>query len=59
MAVIKASEQIDSDHYVTEVLSDIAPRVKTGSTQLKDAYRAAAKRIDSETYYGRALRAIE
>jgi hypothetical protein len=28
-------------------------------TSLKDAYRAAAKRVNSETYYGRIIRAIE
>ncbi|HEY3429751.1 MAG TPA: hypothetical protein VGK39_03675 [Cyclobacteriaceae bacterium] len=59
LAIINASKEIDSDHYVTEVLSEVAPKVKTGSSQLKEAYRTAAKRIDSETYYGRALRAIE
>lgn len=59
MAVINATNHIDSDHYITEVLSSIGPKVKAGSAQLKEAYRVAAKRIDSETYYGRALRAIE
>lgn len=59
IAIINATNHIESDHYVTEVLTDVAPKVKSGSSQVKDAYRAAAKRIDSETYYGRALRAIE
>jgi hypothetical protein len=59
IAIINATNQIDSDHYITEVLTSAAPKVKSGSSQLKDAYRTAAKRIDSETYYGRALRAIE
>lgn len=59
ISVINATNQISSDHYITEVLTDAAPGVKGGSSQVKEAYRAAAKRIDSETYYGRALRAIE
>lgn len=59
ISIINATNQIDSDHYITEVLTEAAPKVKSGSAQLKDAYRMAAKRIDSETYYGRALRAIE
>jgi hypothetical protein len=58
-SIINATNQIGSDHYITEVLTDAAPAVKAGSSQLKDLYRTAAKRINSETYYGRALRAIE
>ncbi len=57
--IITAAANIDSDHYITEVLTKAAPRVKAGDSSLKEAYRAAAKKIDSETYYGRALRAIE
>jgi hypothetical protein len=34
-------------------------QVKSGDPMLKDAYRAAAKKLDSETYYGRAMRAID
>jgi hypothetical protein len=59
IAVINAAAQIDSDHYITEVLVDAAPEVKSASASVKDAYRAAARNIDSETYYGRSLRAIE
>jgi hypothetical protein len=57
--VLNAAGQIDSDHYITEVLVSAAPKVKTGSAEIKDAYRASAKSISSETYYGRALRALE
>ena len=60
MAIIQASSNIDSDHYITEVLVDMAPKIKAANdSSLKEAYRLAAKKIDSETYYGRALRAIE
>ncbi len=59
IAVLNAAAQIDSDHYITEVLVDAAPAVKSAGALVKDAYRAAARKIDSETYYGRALRAIE
>jgi hypothetical protein len=52
-------ESIGSDHYKTTVLTRIAPIVKQSDTEAKDAYRQAAKRISSETYYGRALRAID
>lgn len=59
LTVLNATKSIDSDHYITEVLLDAAPKVKTGNGALRDAYRAAARGINSETYYGRAIRAIE
>jgi hypothetical protein len=57
--IIASAGNIDSDHYITEVLTKAAPKVKVGDNSLKEAYRAAARKIESETYYGRALRAIE
>lgn len=57
--ILKSVGNIESDHYKTEVLTKAAPRVRNGDSSLKDAYRAAAKGISSETYYGRALRAID
>jgi hypothetical protein len=57
--ILNAAGNINSDHYITQVLTEAAPRVKSGDTQLKDAYRAVAKKISSETYYGRAMKAID
>jgi len=58
--ILTSAGSIDSDHYTTEVLVDLAPFIRnSGDASLKDAYRAAAKRIGSETYYGRAMRAID
>jgi hypothetical protein len=59
ISILNAAAGIDSDHYITQVLIDAAPKVKAGDAALKEAYRAAAKKIDSETYYGRAMRALE
>ena len=59
LSILSAAGGIESDHYISEVLVHAAPRVKSGNTQLRDAYRSAAKQISSETYYGRALRAID
>jgi hypothetical protein len=59
ITILNGTKQMDSDHYITEVLVSAAPKVKAGGTPLKDAYRNAARGISSETYYGRALRAIE
>jgi SOS response regulatory protein OraA/RecX len=59
ISVLSAASNINSDHYITEVLTDAAPLVKAGSSNLKDAYRSAARKISSETYYGRAMKAID
>lgn len=59
ISIITAAGNLDSDHYITEVLTSAGDNVKNASSAVKDAYRATAKKIDSETYYGRALRAID
>jgi len=59
LALINASANVNSEYYITTVLQSLAPAVKSGDATLKDAYRQAAKSIRSETYYGRALKAIE
>ena len=58
--ILTAAGAIESDHYITEVLVEMAPMIKASNdAALKDAYRVTAKKISSETYYGRALRAID
>ncbi|HQQ98800.1 MAG TPA: hypothetical protein PLX35_16125, partial [Cyclobacteriaceae bacterium] len=58
--ILTATSRIESDHYITEVLTQAAPKVKQiNDASLKDQYRLAAKKIESETYYGRAIRAID
>lgn len=60
LTILQAAGNIESDHYITEVLTQLAPTIRQmNDASLKDAYRATAKKISSETYYGRALRAIE
>lgn len=59
ISILKAVGNINSDHYITQVLTQAAPKVRSGDTALKDAYRTAAKKISSETYYGRAIKAID
>lgn len=59
IAVLNSAGNMGSDHYITEVLTTAAPKVKLASAAVKESYRATAKRINSETYYGRAIRAIE
>ncbi len=57
--ILKAAANINSDHYLTEVLMSLADQVKSADTSVKDVYRQAAKKIDSESYYGKALKAID
>lgn len=59
ITVLGVMKNINSDHYLSEALKSVAPIVRGGSSNLKEAYRQAAKSINSETYYGRAVRAIE
>ncbi len=60
LSVLQATSKINSDHYITEVLTDAAYKIKAlNDASLKEAYRTAAKRVESETYYGRIIRAIE
>lgn len=59
LTILNAAGNINSDHYLTQVLGSVANQVKAGDASVKEAYRQAAKKISSETYYGRALRAIE
>ncbi len=59
-AIVTSAGTIESDHYITEVLVEMAPRIKaTNDSALMDAYRTTAKKIGSETYYGRVMRAID
>ncbi len=59
ISILNAVRSFTSDHYLTEVLVSAAPRVRNGSETLKNAYRDTARKISSETYYGRALRALD
>jgi len=57
--LLEVISHISSDHYLSTSLSALAPRVSEGSEALKNAYRKAAKQISSDTYYGRAMKAID
>lgn len=57
--ILKASSNVDSDHYLSEILLSLANQVRSSDSSVKDAYRAAAKGIDSDSYYGRAVKAID
>ena len=53
-----AASGINSSHYLSQTLIAFAPRVKKSNSTVKDAYMKAAKSISSDTYLGRAMKAI-
>jgi hypothetical protein len=59
IAVLNSLSHIQSDHYMTQALSSFADKVRQSSERVKAAYRTAAKSIGSDTYYGRAIKAID
>lgn len=59
IALLNTAKTISSDHYLTESLTALARRVNELDDETKEAYRAAAKNISSDTYYGRAMKALE
>lgn len=56
--VLQACSHINSDHYLSEALMVFAPEAKRRGGAAKDAYLSAAGSINSETYYGRAAKAV-
>jgi hypothetical protein len=59
ITIINTTKRMDSDHYIATALTEVAPKVRGAGGAVKDAYRSAARSISSETYYGRALRALD
>ncbi|ELR72306.1 hypothetical protein C900_01588 [Fulvivirga imtechensis AK7] len=59
ISLVKAAGGIKSDFYKSSALQHLAPLVKNSDAEVKAAYTEAAKRINSDTYYGRAMRAID
>ena len=57
--VFNSASKINSGHYLSETLMAFATQVRHSSEKVKSAYRTAAKSINSDTYYGRAVKAID
>ncbi|HCM74991.1 MAG TPA: hypothetical protein DIS90_01320 [Cytophagales bacterium] len=56
--LLKAASRIGSDHYLSDILSAAAPKIRNANDSVKEAFNSAARQIDSETYYGRVMRAL-
>ena len=59
LTLLDTIEEINSDYYRSEALIALAPQVRDGDSELKEAYRQAAKSIHSDTYYGKTMRALD
>ncbi len=59
LSLLRSVHGISSDHYRSEALRALAPQVRAGDNDLKDAYLEAARHIRSDTYYAKAIRAID
>jgi hypothetical protein len=57
--ILEAAHSINSDYYLSEVLLGLSSQVRSADASVKEAYRQAAKKINSESYYGKALKAID
>ncbi|MEM9001561.1 MAG: hypothetical protein AAGB24_14960 [Bacteroidota bacterium] len=59
VALLKATESINSDYHKAESLISFSSTVGQKGTAVKDAYRDACDDINSESHFGRAIRAIQ
>lgn len=59
ITALNSVTSIGSGHYLSEALMAFSGKVKRSSERVKSAYRTAAKSIKSDSYYGRAAKAID
>lgn len=58
ISLLNAASRVGSDYYLSEILIEAAPKIRNAGAAVKKAYENAAKQIDSETYYGRVMKAL-
>ncbi|WP_347175360.1 hypothetical protein [Polaribacter uvawellassae] len=58
MIIESSSRTMSSSHSLTSVLVALSGQVNKSSEKVKNAYRTAAKKIKSDTYYGRTMKAL-
>ncbi|CAL2063164.1 hypothetical protein [Tenacibaculum sp. 190524A05c] len=56
--VLDSLSNVNSSSYLSSALIAFAPNVKNASQRVKDAYMRRAKSINSDLYFGRAMKAI-
>ena len=58
-SLLQSAEDIGSDHYLSQTLVALADYInESDSDELRDLYRSIARDISSDTYYGRAMKAL-
>jgi hypothetical protein len=58
MIIESSARTIKSSHSLSSVLVALSNQVNRSSNKVKNAYKAAAKRIKSDTYYGRVMKVL-
>ena len=58
MVIESSARIIKSSHSLSSVLVALSNQVNKSSTKVKNAYKTAAKKIKSDTYYGRVMKAL-
>lgn len=58
VSILNILKSINSSHDLTSSLLAFAPRVKKSSSKVKEAYMSTAKSINSDTYFGKVMKAI-
>jgi len=57
--ILDAISDLNSDSYKSKCLENISDLIDEDNTNVYKAYKRAARTINSESYYGRAMRAID
>ena len=58
LIIESSARTIKSSHSLTSVLVALSSQVNKSSSKVKNAYKAAAKNIKSDTYYGRVMKVL-
>lgn len=58
-SLLESTEEINSDHYMSRALVSLSEYInQSDSDELRRLYRSIARDISSDTYYGRAMKAL-
>ena len=59
-SLMESAEDINSDHYLSQALISLSDYInESGNEELRRLYRSIAREINSDTYYGRAMKALD
>lgn len=59
-SLLESAQDINSDHYMSQALISLSDYINdSGSDELRRLYRSIAREISSDTYYGRAMKALD